>query len=142
MIVMPDALPDAEKWYRIQSDFMWFDVLACCRSCATRKLQAYRAQFGERGPLPEWLVRHEGDVPCEVIIPGIGQCELFVKDHLVHTRSSADELGTDKLTHRRGPCTWNGGSVIEIDDPNTWQVGIESASDRREREQHQAWDED
>lgn len=110
MIVMPDALPDVEKWYRIQSDFVWFDVLACCRSCATRKLQTYLAQFGERGPLPDWLVKHDGGVPCEVIIPGIGQCELFVDNHVI------DNHLTRKLVHRVGPCTWNGGTVIEVDD--------------------------
>lgn len=43
---------------------------------------------------------------CEVIIPGIGQCEL--DDHKLD--------GVGRQVHVLGPVTWNGGIVIEVSD--------------------------
>jgi len=40
-IVEPDAPPDEQKWYRIQYNYTWYVVEACCRSCATKKLHEY-----------------------------------------------------------------------------------------------------
>lgn len=47
-------------------------------------------------------------VCCQVTIPGIGICGLRKSEH------KSDSLG--RLIHVRGPITWNGGIVIEVDD--------------------------
>lgn len=54
-----DAPPDQEHWYRIQNMHVWYLILACCRSCATRKLHAWVDEFGEvkTQTSPPWLVK-------------------------------------------------------------------------------------
>lgn len=57
--VQPTIQPDVEdelRWYRMQSFGEWFAVLACCRSCATRKLHGWR-ETGSSPDLPDWILR-------------------------------------------------------------------------------------
>ena len=69
ILIEPDVV-DEEKWYRLQSHHKWYAVKACCRRCATRKLQGWTYQvhdfvaISELGSVktnevPEWLVRLE-----------------------------------------------------------------------------------
>lgn len=51
---------------------------------------------------------------CDVVIPGIGLCELPICEH---------EVAMKKLVHRHGPCTWNGGAAIYIDSKALEEAG-------------------
>lgn len=50
----------------------------------------------------------ESDSRCQVVIPGLGQCEVEQRGH------KYDGLGRD--IHVVGPCSWNGGLLIEVSD--------------------------
>lgn len=54
----PDYL-DRQYWYKIQSWGTWYAVKACCRSCATRKLQGWTDLSGMviTKEYPNWLIK-------------------------------------------------------------------------------------
>lgn len=105
-LVMPDDPIDTERWYRIQHHHRWYDILACCRSCATRKLHAWTNKYGiSTRACPKWLKPLDG-TPCEVRIAGIGQCDLVIESHKQDSRG--------RLVHRRGLVQWNGDSSENV----------------------------
>lgn len=58
-VIQYSAPPDEERWYQMQRG-QWFYVLACCRPCATRKLNDWVGEFGlTTRAYPPWLFRAE-----------------------------------------------------------------------------------
>lgn len=57
-IIGPSSgIKDEDRWYLMQSHHTWYLVRSCCRSCATRDLQAWTNDLGVKTMIaPNWLI--------------------------------------------------------------------------------------
>jgi hypothetical protein len=54
----PDYV-DEEYWYKMQFNYVWYAIKACCRKCATRKGFAWIKSDGQikTTEYPDWLIK-------------------------------------------------------------------------------------
>lgn len=56
---------------------------------------------------------------CEVVIPGVGQCEVMIGSH---------KIEGGRLVHQSGPCSWNGAPYVAVDDEALDKAALHSRS--------------